>query len=139
MAFTVPRFNITVNVFTGPWLTKTLRVADLAANFAIGRREQQAGNDFINASSFQPESGLTAFLLLPSGSDVRSQSNGGGVQDVIEIPSGSNCWYQCTAWEDMAMGFPNQYRMAAVAKIWEELNPIYYAGCVWPVPTPARA
>lgn len=138
MAFKLPTFNITVNVYTGPWLSKVLRVADLPANFAIGKRVQQIGNDYVAFFGSQLEFGITAILLVPKGSDVRSQSNGGGVQDIVEIPSGSSCWYQITAWEDMAGGFSNEYRVAAVGKIWEELAPTALAGCNWPSPTPAR-
>jgi hypothetical protein len=135
MAFTVPTFNLVCNVYTGPWLTKVLRLADLECNLAVGRRVQQLGNDYLTFGTEGLEFGLTAFLLVPSGSDIRSQSNG-GVQDVIEVPSGSNRWYQCSAWEDMAKGFPNEYRMVAICKIWEAIAPALLAGCVWPVPTP---
>jgi hypothetical protein len=135
MAFTVPTFNLTCNVFTGPWLTKSLRIADLGCNLAIGRRAQQLGNDYFIFSVGGAEFGLTAFLLVPAGSDVRSQSNG-LVEDIVEVPAGSGRWYQCPAWEDMAKGFANEYRMVALAKIWQALEPTLLAGCIWPVPTP---
>lgn len=138
MAYVVPTFNIAVNIFTGPWLTKVLRLPDCPANLAVGKRVQQLGNDYLQIVGQNLEFGLTATLLLPAGTDVRSQSNGTD-QDIIEVPSGSGCWYQCTAWEDMALGFDNEYRMAALCKIWEAVSPVLLAGCHWPVPTPQRS
>lgn len=138
MPYVLPDFNLAVDIYSGPWLTKELRVEGCAANLAIGKRVQQLGNSYINTGTEGFDFGITAILLLPKGTDVRSTSLGDGFQDVIEIPAGSSCWYQVSAWEDMALGFPNEYRVAAVAKIWERLNPVLFAGCVWPVPCPAR-
>ncbi len=138
MAYILPTFNITVEIFTGPWLARVLRVSGVPANLAVGKRVQQPGNDYVTFATAGFEFGITAFLLLPRGTDVRSQSNGAN-QDIVEVPSGSSCWYQVSAWEDMALGFSNEYRIASVAKIWQGLNPTDLAGCLWPVPTPARS
>jgi len=47
---------------------------------------------------------------------------------VIEIPTGSNRWYDVAIVDDVHKGFPNEYRFAAL--VW---NPLYGP---WPIPDP---
>jgi len=132
MVFSVPTFNVAVNVYTGPWLTKVYR-ATLTGNFSFGRRVQQQALEFFggpdNPGTFQH------LLLLPARSDVRSKTVA-PVADVIEIPALSGMWYQISAVGDVARDFPNEYRVACVVQICQAINPVDYSGCIWPVPMP---
>lgn len=130
MAFVLPQFNLSVDLYTGPWLGKVFRVS-VMGNFAFSRRVQQQGQSFPDSSATKGSS--QSILLLPPLTDIR----GGvlsGPNDVIELPSGSGRWYQVFLVEDIGKGFPNEHRAAVVFQISSQANAIDYAGCVWPVP-----
>ena len=131
MAYTVPTFNLTCNVYTGPWLTRVLRTAGLVCNLAIGRRVQQ---------QYQVETGTVAgpaspLLLVPAGSDVRDDGNATGA-DLIECPAGSGRWYGVLIVDDMAKGFSNEYRLVGMTKACQANDAVAWAGLFWPTPIP---
>ncbi len=135
MSFTVPTFNLVCNVFTGPWLTKVLRIPDLPCNLALGRRVQTW--EFIDAQSDYLR--VCPHLLVPALSDVRdssTESPAGQYYDVIEVPSGSGRWYRVNAVDDVGKGFSNEHRMVGLTKILEWTDPVNYAGAKWPTPIP---
>lgn len=130
MAFTVPTFNLTVDVWNGPWLTKSLRMS-VQGNLTPGRRVQQFWLDFSI-----PELVLGALqmgLLLPAGTDLRTQYQG-FPPDVLEVPAGSGRWYQLVDFDDVGKGFSNEYRFAVIQKIGNALDAALYPGLFWPTP-----
>jgi hypothetical protein len=132
MAFTVPTFPITCDVFTGPWLTRFHRDT-IPCNLAPGRRvfQNPLGEDpgqFLATAATQ--------ILVPALSDVRDFSTGVSHPDVIECPSGSGRWYGVMLVDDLGKGFPNEHRVVTVTKIFELLNLTEYAGLNWPIPIP---
>jgi hypothetical protein len=130
MAFTLPDFNLVVDIYTGPWLSKVLRLSS-PANYAWGRRGQVFPTFDTDpaASTFSPQS----ILLLPPLTDIRSSIQPGQA-DVVEIPSGSGKWYGVAAADDVGKGFANEHRAAYVYQISSKVNAINYAGLTWPVP-----
>jgi hypothetical protein len=131
MAFTVPTFNLVCDVYTGPWSTKVLRLSP-SCNLAIGRRTAQPSLDW---GANAPQTHALPRLLLPALTDIRDGSCN-GVQDVVEVPSGSGRWYQVLGVDDVAKGFPNEFRFADLSKIYQQMNPIDYPGLQWPTPIP---
>lgn len=131
MSFVVPDFNLVCDVYTGPWLTKVLRISALRCNLAAGRRVQQLANDFWST----PVGAAVPTLLVPAGSDVRDDANSSGA-DIIEVPAGTGRWYQVTLVDDSGKGYPNEYRRVAIAKIADRVNPALYPGLHWPTPIP---
>jgi len=132
MAFTTPTFNLLCDIWEGPFLMKTLRLADVPCNLALGRRVQQLFVD--------PVQPLTApacpNLLLPPLTDVRDQDCNTTVSDFVEVPKGTGRWYIVLLVDDVGKGFPNEYRLAAIAKISAHIDGAAYAGLFWPTPIP---
>jgi hypothetical protein len=131
MAFSVPTFNLEANVYTGPWLTKVLRLIALPCNLANGRRGQL---NFMPEYNFSSLAGVPS-LLVPPGSDVRDYSCASG-GDVVEVPLGSGRWYLIESVDDVGKGFPNEYRLCVLSKICNFVDSTVYPGLVWPTPIP---
>jgi len=130
MAFSLPTFNITCEVYFGPWLTKTLRLTGQECNLAYGRRSSLQNP----LSGLENGESMNMTLLVPPLVDIRDLSNW-GVQDVVEVPSGSGRWYQVSNVDDIGKGFPNEHRAAILFKISENLFPTgSYVGLQWPRP-----
>jgi hypothetical protein len=119
MAFTVPDFNITCNLwsFTAP-PPAAPRAAAVPCNLAFGRRVQPSAS----------AGGGQAQLLLPAFTDVRDIFNGPGNQDIVEAPAGSGRFYVVDFVDDIGKGFANEHRVAVMAKTRLYGN--------WPVPIP---
>lgn len=132
MAFNPPDFNMTCDIWTGPWLAKVFRET-VDCNLANGRRVMQNFQDSfgIEVTPSSPNMGL----LLPAGTDIRCYSIA-GVVDVVEVPSGSGRWYETLAIDDVSKGFPSEYRLAQILQISQWHDPVLYAGCQWPIPIP---
>jgi len=132
MAFTVPDFNLPVDIYTGPWIGKVLRLST-TGNLALGRRVQQF---ILDVAVPQLEvSSMQLALLLPPGTDLRDKFQG-GQNDVIECPAGSGRWYGLEAYDDVGKGFSNEYRIAVISKIGQAVDGTLYPGLVWPIPCP---
>jgi hypothetical protein len=130
MSFSVPTFNLRCNIYTGPWLTKSIRLTS-DCNLAYSRRQQTMAGAF----STSVDSPLLMSLLLPAGRDVRDLSCS-TVEDVIECPLGSGRWYQVAAVDDIGKGFPNEHRCAVLFAISENRYGAAYIGSNWPTPIP---
>jgi len=131
MAYILPDFNLTCDIYTGPWLTKVFRLSS-DCNLAIGRRVMFIPFDWANqAPTYAPLSQL----LLPPLTDVQDASVT-GEPDIIECPAGSGRWYRVAGVDDMGKGFPNEHRFAMISKIYEQLNNVAFAGLQWPNPIP---
>jgi len=131
MAFTVPAFNLAVDIYTGPWPVGAPRLG-VMGNLAYGRRVQQVRvTDVGNTESY----GGQATLLLPALTDVRDGSV--GQQDYVQIPAGSGRWYVVMLVEDVGKGFLNEYRTATIGKVWQGVNGgLSFPGLFWPTPIP---
>jgi len=135
MAFTIPVFPITCEIYTGPWLTKVLRLSGVDCNLAYGRRSQIS-----LASAIIPADGdcqIPMTLLLPALTDIRDQaSTGAGLGDLVEVPSGTGRWYSVYNVDDIGKGFANEHRAAVLFKLVEYFDPTHLAGSQWPTPIP---
>lgn len=132
MVFTVPSFPLPVDVYSGPWISRSLRLST-EGNLAPGRRVYTlpAGND---PGSFIAT--IAMYLLVPAFTDVRDMSCGGVHPDVIECPAGSGRWYGVMVVDDAGKGFANEHRVVIMTKIFQTLNGTDYNGLVWPSPIP---
>lgn len=132
MAFSPPTFNLTVAIYNVVLpATMTLRLTS-PCNLAMGRRINwpwPRGETALEADGYTPA------LLLPALTDVRDASTG-QQGDIVEVPQGSGRWYQVLGVDDVAKGFPNEYRMATILKIYTD--PAYAALGIpyWPAPIP---
>lgn len=121
MAYTLPTFNLTCNIYTttGTW-PATPRLSSLC-NLALGRRVESHG--FVSGS-------LNMALLLPAGTDIRAGPvpNPPG-NDTVEVPAGSGRTYAVLAVDDIGKGFPNEHRVAI-------LTAVSIATHFWPTPIP---
>lgn len=67
----------------------------------------------------------TPTLLMPALTDIRDQFVPGGAGDLVEVPAGSGRLYNVVLVEDVAKGFTNEHRLAAIQKTG-----------IWPTPIP---
>jgi len=133
MSFSLPTFNITCNIYTGPFLTKVLRGSAVPCNLAWGKRVNSFWN--LNADAETGAGSPLMIILLPAGTDIRTYLFY-GVEDYVECPSGSGRWYGVTAVDDIGKGFSNEHRAAWLTQISQWLDPVHYAGLDWPIPVP---
>jgi len=114
MPYSLPVFNLTCNIVTGPDNTDPPRVSGAACNLAYSRRVNTGGNtknlpdDFILS--------FTMTLLLPAATDIRGHSSATGY-DAVEVPAGSGRWYSVVAVDHVGYGFTNWHK-AAVLQQW---------------------
>lgn len=132
MSFTVPQFPLSVDIYSGPWLSRSLRLSTVG-NLAPGRRNFPFPT-FDNPNSLIVNDSLT--LLLPPGTDVRDMHCNIPFNDLVEVPAGSGRWYGVTLVDDSGKGFPNEHRWALLAKISQRTDATAYAGLFWPSPIP---
>jgi hypothetical protein len=133
MAFTLPDFNITCNIFTGPASSMTLRIADQECNLAYGRRHAIDSPFGGTQNSYS----VTMTLLLPPLVDIRDLKCGYLV-DIVEAPAGSGRFYLVASVDDIGKGFDNEHRAALLAPGSEAIfgtgsdwNTLF-----WPTPIP---
>jgi hypothetical protein len=134
MAFTVPTFNLTCNIHSGDvWPPPPVRVVSLC-NLAMGRRAVwfNASDNVLSSLTY----GAAPLLLLPAGTDVRDASCS-HVPDLVECPAGSGRWYNVGSVDDSGKGFPNEFRIATLAKIYQDSQGGgSFTGLFWPTPIP---
>lgn len=130
MAYRPPVLNLACNIYTGPWHTRALRIADEPCNLALGK-----GVRLASADGFSNDFAFLMTLYLGAGVDVRSSMNG-YIEDLVECPAGSSRWYQVIAVDDSGKGFPNESRVALLHPISEVVDPVDFAGLFWPTPIP---
>ena len=131
MAFTLPNFNLSVDIYTGPWTAKSLRLS-VMGNLAQGRRRMPV---FVFENDAPTIYTSTPQLLVPALTDIRDGSVGTDA-DIIDVPAGSGRWYSVVAVDDFGKGFANEHRYALLHKIFERMNPILFPGANWPTPIP---
>lgn len=133
MAFTLPSFNLTVNIYSGG---ATLPAGGprvvTTGNLQGGRMQYPVGT--MQAVQTAPQSPANFFqhvLLLPRGTDIRTNISGGGVvySDFVRLPiyetDGRVRWWCVMDMGDVAKGFPNEYRRAFISPLaWPLVFPI---------------
>lgn len=113
MPFRVPTFNLNVGIWRGIGVYPPVGLPAIATtgNLTPGRREY----DVPIVPTFNLVLGMTMYLLLPVGTDVRDKLSAGG-PDTLEVPLGSGRYYSVLAVDDTAKGFPNEYRFAIIRR-----------------------
>jgi len=120
MAFTPPTFNLAINIWRFPNLVYGAPDVITVCNLAYGRRNAQT----------VATTDLTMSVLLPAGTDIRGVWN--TVQaDRVEVPAGSQRFYEVLNVDDSGKGFSNEHRVAVVIQF-----PAGYFGFPFPVPLP---
>lgn len=111
MAYRIPTFNVGVSLWTGGGGGPPVGPARLITT----------GNLRMMKTAFVVNAGLSAntvmmFLCLPKLTDVRPSSGFGQIigSDVAEVPTGSGRFYDVISVDDVARGFPNEYRVATL-------------------------
>lgn len=130
MAYSLPTFNLNVDIYSVVAGLKAYRLTSVC-NLAMGKRVSQVLSGGMESSSGY---GITPQLLLPALTDIRDVFC--GVEpDVVECPAGSGRWYGVTLVDDIGKGFPNEHRVATLAKV-----AVYFEVGVdvpnWPIPIP---
>jgi hypothetical protein len=121
MSFSVPKFNLTVNVWNGADEPPGAPTFVVKGNLAYGRRTSPSG------TLDQAEQGLTMQLLLPAGTDAQWAIQGVG-PSVMEVPAGSGRFYVCAGVDDVGKGWSNEHRVALLIATSD------YG--YWPIPMP---
>jgi hypothetical protein len=111
MAFRVPNFNLTCNVWhaqllppVGPPDIAALP-CQLAADHIIEQPIGVIANTVIHGM----------FIRVAARTDLRGRSSTTG-PDTIECPAGTGRYYSAAVVDDVARGFPNEYRSAFVTQ-----------------------
>jgi len=102
MAFTLPTFNLPCGIYTN-YAVRVFRLP-VMVNLSPGRRIHVGQGLYSN------------YLLLPKLTDIRDGYSTTG-NDAVEVPAGSGRWYFVEDVDDVAKGFANEYRWAAISKL----------------------
>jgi hypothetical protein len=127
MAFILPTFNLTVNIWRRTNPVGNPPDVVVLGNLTHGKRVSQInyilGNPVIAC--------FEMYLLLPKLTDIRGQFNGTFTGDVVECPGGTLRYYDAVFVDDVAKGFPNEHRLAVITQH-------HGSGLVpnWPLPIP---
>jgi hypothetical protein len=109
-AYAPPTFPMVAGIYTGAsFLPENLRL-EAPVNLAYGKG--------VTVQGWFPLDGVDSLFgraLFPRGTDVRDRFASTGV-DNVEIPAGSGRWYYVLSVYDAGAGFPNEHRVAIVAK-----------------------
>jgi len=133
MAFTLPDFNISVEIYNRtPFPPVTPRLT-VMGNLAFSRRTARSTFEW-NDNEF----GILMYLLLPALTDVRDDSSFGGSAasaDIVQAPAGSGRFYLVTSVDDIGKGFPNEHRCALLQKVYADVGGTgTFPGVLWPRP-----
>ncbi len=114
MAFRLPTFNLTANIFT----SRGTPPAKPRLTVACQLRCPSTRSILISGDT------LSATIDLPKGTDIRDIFNTSGA-DGVEVPAGTGRIYNVVLVEDVSRGFPNEHRRAWLLK-----------KTPWPTPIP---
>src|SRR5262245_12597888 len=125
MAYVLPTFNLTVNVWHyATWFGNfptTIPAADatFVENLALVK---------LHARSFV----IPIYLLCPALTDVRDEVHelrNSAHGDIVEVPAGSGRYYGVTQCDDIGKGFSNEHRCAMLT----QAAPFNVVLPAWPV------
>jgi hypothetical protein len=140
MAYHLPNFNLSINLWRIPSLVSAAPDLIFAANLSPGRRVflQPPPNVASTFSTYGNFNQLSE-LLCPKGTDIRGVQNA-SFTDLVEVPAGTARYYMVMWVEDVGKGFSNEYRFAHIVQMnWSQaisLQGNQWAATPWPVPTP---
>lgn len=110
MAYRLPTFNLTVNVWRNGVNHANPPAFTVMGNFNLGRRVA-----FLPTPLAQVVSWLwIRYLLVPTGTDLRGLLQATG-KDQVEVPAGSGRYFDVWDVEYVGEGFANQHLRAALA------------------------
>lgn len=114
MAYVVPTFNLAFAIWRGPWAVPPVGPPALVGmcNLTPGRR----GNFTPVVPGVYAPGVALMFVLFPALTDVRDKLSATGA-DLVECPAGSGRYYGVIGVDDVAKGFANEYRWAAVHSV----------------------
>lgn len=122
MAYVLPQFPLTVNIWRNGNATSNPPDVVTTCNLSPGRRTMVAGLQAVAGLAAGPV--LFMEILLPNLADIRGWNDAGG-KDTVEVPAGTGRFYECWFVDDIAKGFANVHRFAILV----QLTP-------WPSPVP---
>lgn len=124
LPYYLPNFNLTFGVWHWPNNPSIGGPDDTQpCQLRCYKKDMQTSS---NESFFTPR-GLLMHLLCPATTDVRWDPTATGKEDVVEVPRSSGRYYIVQYVDDVAKGFPNEYRIAALSQS---------VAWPWPVPYP---
>lgn len=109
MSFSLPTFNLSVEIFAQPSTGVFVSRGVTLGNLTPGKR---IINNLQPADLFAGRASVS-FLLLPPLTNIQDGRNPHPV-DWVEVPLGSGAFYAVIAVWDVAKGFTNEYREAAI-------------------------
>lgn len=112
MAFQLPDFNLTCNIWTrGVNVLNPPRLT-VACYLSLGRRVLSGPDSttFTNNVGGVGINMLFRTMGVPAGTDLRGSFFATGA-DTVEVPAGSGVFFMCQDVGDMGKGHPNEYRM----------------------------
>jgi hypothetical protein len=117
MAFVVPNFNLTCDIFKNEGTLDAPVVPSLPARLAAvpcalvyGRRVNVASTGGTSSPGVPLE---CMSLLVPKLTDIRGPQDV-VINDVVAVPAGSGRWYGVNAVDDIGKGYPNEHRSATI-------------------------
>ncbi len=133
MGFSVPSMPLLVDVYSGPYVGRVFRF-QTNGNLSTGRASRSSSLDDVG---FPGILGTDRNLLVAAFTDIRDFACGLPYPyDIVECPSGSGRWYAVGIVDDVAKGFPNEYRMAFLSKLCDTVDSPNNVGSNWPIPIP---
>jgi hypothetical protein len=113
MAFALPNFNLQVNIYRHG--NRPPSAPDLTVTGALlfPRSVAYYLCTFSEPGVQTVQCNLGMFLLLPKGTDIRSQNAPAG-RDYAEVPAGSGRYYAVYMVDDVGKGYATEYRRAIV-------------------------
>jgi hypothetical protein len=128
MAFRLPTFNLLVNCWDNPSQASNPPDRTFMANLSRGERHMTIGGA-VSGGAAMPV--IEMLLLCPPLTSVIGLYAGAFIS-LVEVPAASGRFYVVIAVDDVAKGFPNEYRNAL---IWQGDIDIYaYSGNPWNAP-----
>jgi hypothetical protein len=107
MAFRVPTFNLTANIWRGNPVPPPVGAPALAGVPCQLAWDVAADVTFVSGLNFRH----VMKVRFPAGTDVRGVLSATN-QDLAEVPAGSGRFYTLWNVDDVGKGFPNEYRQA---------------------------
>lgn len=143
MAFKLPTFNITCNVWHSASYAPhiwPLPAPDLSPPCNLSAARGRNVIPFLVQASGTLNVLLASQLLVGPKTDIRGRTLSGWNGDLVECPAGSGRFYTIGYVEDVARGFQNEYRMGHMYQVTSIMitlsGNLLNANELWPQPTP---
>lgn len=125
MAYTLPTFNLTVNVW---------HAHDLTTGPPAGAPDVVPSCNLALARKYEGSGPFAMHCYLPPLTDVRKPDvTNVDLVDIAECPAGSGRWYVIWCVDDVGKGFANEYRVAGLYPADEWTSD---GAWNWPTPIP---